>query len=268
MAPPPLRHPTPRQNTSISDSHDRTTHARQREIRFVNAMLVRLNRRITHAGKREMSMAPLDTYKEADFKKLSESVVTSINSVVLYYLTTGRNAWHSTWVLRYQDRCMHYSLESAKASAERLRVQGTVFTIKQLPAICFGSDQGCLVASQINTDNPLQHYSADAVCVETPAHTKKIKGARDNYFELGAPMEGVALSFEFGSRFWRVRPPLRHSVFLVATNEPKSPIEPLGNKTLESMVSFSNGGAYLLGWSRRENSVSSKAVRSLVRQSR
>lgn len=161
---------------------------------------------------------------------------------------------------------MHTTLESAKHSAERLRTQGSVFTIREQPAILFRSKSGWIVVTEINSKRPLSGYSADAVANEVMPDKVKIQGARDNYISAGAPVLGVALSFDPSSRFWRQRPPPKNSVIVVASERSDLVLAPIPRRKLQLLTSYSMGGGYRLGWRERENDIDSKALKAIEKQ--
>ncbi len=209
-------------------------------------------------------MPALQTFTEKDFPDLSKAKVGTVAPCLIYYVTTGRNAWHSTWVQQYSNGCMHTSLQSAKDYAEKRRTQGTVFTIKEQPALQVRTAKGQLFATQINTSRPLAEYSRDALR-EQPAHgSKLIKDSRDNYLSKGASALGAALSFDCASRFWRTAPPRKNSVIVVASGDRTLELEPLRRRKLKAWSSFSNGGGYLLGWRERENDTAGRQIITLA----
>ena len=65
-------------------------------------------------------MTKLLSYDENRFPDLTKTQITGIHSCALYFVTTGRNAWHSTWVQQYTNGCMHSSIASAKQYTEKL----------------------------------------------------------------------------------------------------------------------------------------------------
>jgi hypothetical protein len=209
-------------------------------------------------------MTELLSFKESNFPELAKSEVESISTTLLYYVFTGRNAWHSTWITRYSEGCMHASLELAKKYAEKRRTQGTVFHIKELPSIIARSKNGCLIVTQINSSNPLSNYSPNATSVNTKPGTKKIDGALNNYICKKAPILGLALSFAYDSRFWLAPPAAKNSVITVATNDPLASFSELPDRNLTIKVSFSHGGNYLLGWSDKESLINKSGVRRIL----
>lgn len=159
---------------------------------------------------------------------------------------------------------MHTNIESAKRYAEARRTQGTVFTIKQLPAVHVRTDDAIsIIVTQINTPVPLSQYLREATGSQPRSSKKLIENSSDAYLVKGASALGAALSFECDSRFWRVAPPLRDSVILLASKEPDFEIEQLGSSKLQAWSSYSNGGNYLLGWRIRENDLDCTSVRAL-----
>lgn len=197
--------------------------------------------------KFDPSIEPIDKWKLHDVK-----------ATTIYYCLYGRNAWHSTWVNRYYNNCMHPTLDSAKEFAESLRVQGSVFYIQELPALCIDAGSYSLVATQINTSEPLREYSTYAL-LESPSRSEKIEGYRDNYFTLGAPMNGVALSFDFDSRFWKTQQPKNDSIVLLYSKY-KCTASDFKKIKLKRWKSESVGKYYLLSWSKTENNIRKTSV--------
>lgn len=209
-------------------------------------------------------MTQLSTFEESIFPELAESKVESISATLLYYVFSGRNAWHSTWITRYSVGCMHTSLELAKKFSEKRRTQGTVFNIKELPAVIFHSKNGCLAVTQINSHNPLATYSPNATTQNVGTGMTKIDGALENYICKGAPMLGVALSFSPRSRFWLVQPPPRNSIVAIATNSLSVDFLELPDRELSVRTSFSHGGNYHLGWTEKSSGILKAGVRNIL----
>lgn len=197
-------------------------------------------------------MANLLTFSAEKFPNIAGSSLEEVRMCSLYYLHNGRNAWHSTWVKQYSEGCMHSDERSAKESVERKRTQGSVFYISQLPALLFRSKSGLLAVTEINTLHPFSGYSANAVSKLNAPGTNLIDGALDCYIVTGAPMLGVALSFQQNSRFWSRRPPPRNSVIVVGTEETSTVFSSMEHYGSTTFRSYSNGSAYLLGWSNAQ----------------
>ena len=202
--------------------------------------------------------------------KLCNSSVTSIGCCKLFFLVAGRNAWHSTWINRYTPGSLQASFLGAAATAEKRRVQGTTFVIKELPALKFSSNSGHLLVTEINCRQPLKHYSPDALSNELKQGLEFIDGHQDNYFSVGSPIMGAALSFRPDSRFWRISPPLRNRVLVLGTENKEQDFEQihLSNAlpALWRWPSSSSGSAYKLDWSQiPETTVDPLSVISLSR---
>lgn len=206
--------------------------------------------------------------EQASPQSLESSLVTGISRGLIYYVCTGRNAWHSTWVKKYSPGCMHTTIESAKEYAEKLRARGTVFYISQLPCLVFRCKGSAVIITEINNNNPLSGYSADAITKEVAAGFKKIDGAVDNYLKIGSPIDGAAMSFLPSSRFWKHRPSPKNSIIILAINDGSVSIEKVSSDNLLSYKSFSNGGDYYLGWSLFESQTKRVAVLALQRQAK
>jgi len=189
-------------------------------------------------------MAELFTFNKHSTPTLSVSKVEEITGVVIYYVYTGRNAWHSIWSTKYSAGCMHTNIETAKQYCEKRRNQGTVFNIKQLPALKIKSDNGCAVVTQINTDKPLAGYSVKAT------RDRSYSSELDNCINKDAKIMETTDSFLPDSRFWNQAPPFYNSIITVyATNPDESFTDLEKSVSLIVKTSYSNGKGYLLGWS-------------------
>lgn len=81
-----------------------------------------------------------------------------VKAGAVYFATEGRNAWHSTWVVKYSKNSVHSTLESAKNFCERKRKNGSVFYIKRLPCLVLVGSKGAIIVTEINSDNPLSRH--------------------------------------------------------------------------------------------------------------
>jgi hypothetical protein len=206
--------------------------------------------------------------EQTSLQSLESSPVTGISRGLIYYVCTGRNAWHSTWVKNYSPGCMHTTVESAKEYAENLRTSGTLFYISQLPSLVLRSNGAAVIITEINNNNPLSGYSAGAITKEVVAGFKKIDGALDNYLTIGAPLNGAALSFLPSSRFWNQRPSPKNSIIILSVNDGAVLIEKVNSDKLLSYKSFSSGGNYYLGWSSIDSLIKRSSVLALHRQAK
>ncbi|PHR11555.1 MAG: hypothetical protein COA41_20085 [Sphingopyxis sp.] len=198
-------------------------------------------------------------------KALGFDEIKSIKQGIVYFVSTGRNAWNNTWVARYSKGCMHSTFESAKSYAEKNRTSGTVFYIVELPCIVFRSKNNILLITQINNDSPLSGYSPDAVSFTAERNAKKIKGALENYIKIGAPLVGAGLSFLSTSRFWREKPQSNQAIMLLSHSNRSLPIETKGFNSLKTYSSSSMGSKYYLHWFSRESEIKTSAIISIVK---
>ncbi len=199
-------------------------------------------------------------------RNLANLKIQEMHPIKIYYCLYGRNSWHSTWTQKYYKDCMHSDLESAKSFAELKRVQGSVFYIKELPALLFISGDTSIIVTQINELCPLRQYSAYALKENLDKETKKIESFKDNYLTFNSPMNGVVLSFKFNSRFWKTSPPESNSIMVLYTTNKFEPIQ-LKTTKLKAWKSFSVGSDYKLLWTPVDNKVSQSSVLRLFKQS-
>lgn len=188
-----------------------------------------------------------------------------VKAVKIYYCLYGRNAWHSTWIQKYFPNCMQITFDAAKQYAESLRIQGSVFSILEMPALQIDSGSVKFLATQINTITPLRGYSPNALR-DIPTWKNKIDNLRENYLKFGAPIEGSMLSFDYDSRFWRTRQPPKNSVILLYFDS-NIELEALKTTKLKSWRSNSVGEHYYLNWHEVDNAVRQSAVMRIAKQS-
>jgi len=167
-------------------------------------------------------------------------MVREVKVVRLYYVTTGRNAWWSTWITRYSPGCMHSTLDSAKSFCESCRVQGTVFYIDELPSLAFLAPERSLLISEINTDKFLGRLNLALL--------------RDITTVL--PVSTMTLHqmihvFRPESPLWPSSYPREDSAILSFCPQPDTLREVTPTEELSSWASSSSGPNYYLDWSNR-----------------
>lgn len=84
-----------------------------------------------------------------------------VRAVVTMFLSSGRNAWHSTWVRTYRPGDFSRDGRQVKAKVEARKERGTVFYLKVLPAIQLEFGQRKFIMAQINTDQPFRHIKLE-----------------------------------------------------------------------------------------------------------
>jgi hypothetical protein len=200
-------------------------------------------------------------YRTVDPKPENDRI-SGIEPIRIFYCHHGRNAWHSTWVKKYVHFCMSLTFDKAKARAEELRKQGSVFYIRELPALLLRGQEYWLAVTQINCDTPLQGY-CPRLGEGNPSADRLARR-----LTFGVSFEDAAASFKSGSPYWQVAPPRDNSVVVVFyPSDPRlapNPL-PLGGAKLKAWKSCSSGPDYQLGWNEDKNPLSTRAIAELGR---
>jgi hypothetical protein len=136
----------------------------------------------------------------------------------VYYLGYERNAWHSTWINRYQSDRISFNQSCLKHLAEGKRTRGSVFKIAPLPMLVFTAGKDRYGMSPINERSP---YEYDVLIKRIETCQKE-----DRFAQLPKSDENWLLLFKFSKGF--SVPPFK--------------------KQLESLNSFPQGAGYNLGW--------------------
>lgn len=198
----------------------------------------------------------------------SDTSVVSIQAVRGYRVFRGRNAWNFTWSLGGPSYTLYSIRQEAMACAEGWRSQGSVFYIADWPAVEFRTVSETLLVTQLDTDDPLAEY---AVRSDPPPGKDLQQLALNNYVRIGAPLDGVELSFNPDSRFWR-HPPSRSG--LVSRRKPNSECQydPILGNALQLHKSHPIGRSPALNWFLTEKrdegpSVQPTAILRLVSES-
>jgi len=167
-------------------------------------------------------------------------MVRAVKVVKLYYVTTGRNAWWSTWITRYSPGCMHSTLESAKAFCEQRRVQGTVFYVDELPSLALIAPQRALVVSEINTEKFFGRLSA-----------RRLTHLTTVFPVSTMTLHQMTYVFRPKSPLWPDNYPRKDSAILSYCSDPDTLLEVKREDRLSSWASSSTGPNYFLHWSTR-----------------
>jgi hypothetical protein len=135
-------------------------------------------------------------------------------------------------------------LASAKHVAERWRAQGSVFTIREQPALILSSSAGAFIVTEINTEQPLGNLArrrgAESVVVEIQD--------RLAHKELASTVEQIASLLKASARYsWSPLCPPK-SLILVGTDSVDVEFARLRSRNLKSWRSSSDGPQYFLGW--------------------
>ncbi|MCX7197672.1 MAG: hypothetical protein NTW37_06700 [Proteobacteria bacterium] len=167
-------------------------------------------------------------------------LVREVKPVKLHYVTSGRNAWWSTWITRYSPGCMHSTMDSAKQFCESQRVQGTVFYIDELPSIAFIADNRALVVSEINTDSFLKRIDVELLTTITTVFPVSTMTLRQMMYV-----------FRPYSPLWPKDYPRLNSAIVSFSSAGDTMVELHTEEELFSYASSSVGPSYYLNWSTR-----------------
>lgn len=177
-------------------------------------------------------MKPLDW--ETD-QKFLDSELKSLKCVTLYLLSTGRNAWHSTWSTRYQKSAALFStFEAARNTAETARNRGTTFKITQYPGLAFFSLEGVVALVEFHSN---------------PTFGKLKQEFIYEYLSIGTPIrDAIAPFVKVDKQFWNPPFPSQDS-FVNLKSDLAENLEPnLQPSYLKSWNSVASGSNYYLGW--------------------
>jgi hypothetical protein len=180
-------------------------------------------------------MEPIDLAKDDEFLNAK---LKNLKGVSLYLLSTGRNAWHSTWSERYRgDAALFSSFDSAKAEAEKSRARGTTFEIEQYPGLAFYSIKGVVALVEFYSKQ-----SFDKLKLEEIGDRLKVDTTiRDAI----APFTAAT------SEFWKEPFPSENS-YVVAKSDLAEDLEPLLVPSyLKKWGSVASGSNYYLGWNEK-----------------
>lgn len=192
-------------------------------------------------------------------KKVS-SLINSVEKITIYYYIYGRNAWHSTWIQRYTPMCMHTTFESAKNQAENDRKNGSVFTIRQLPALLIKSDAFDFIVTQINESNPLAEYQL------VPENVLSLNPIGNQRLQKKSCIFSFIDSLGCNSKNWLHKQAKENSLIILKGFSSVQFEELVENTRLMEWKSKSYGKGFYLGWNEAESSIRPDKICSLFRE--
>ncbi len=110
----------------------------------------------------EEGLVPLEKLRGQEALVLE--VATSAYLGRVYRVIDGRNAWWNTWVRRWYQDEIYASLNAARHAVEGMRVQGSTWTIEEVPVCVFLGSQHALVVGEIHSREPLTKHGYSPVC--------------------------------------------------------------------------------------------------------
>jgi len=164
-----------------------------------------------------------------------DSKLKDLKLVTLYLLSTGRNAWHSTWSEKYRpDSALFSSFDAAKAAAEDSRNRGTAFEIEQFQGIAFFSSEGVVALAEFQSKQPFKKLKI-----------KKLEG----FLRINTPIrDAIAPFIGATSEFWETPFPSESSFVGFRSNLLEEFEEIVEYPYLRKWGSVSSGSNYYLGW--------------------
>jgi hypothetical protein len=191
--------------------------------------------------------------KALSYAETHEEPVRMIEACVVYHLWRWRNSWNGSESLNYrasdhmasdaEEQALAATLASAKKQAEAWRAPGSVFHIREMPALVAQAGSTRMVFAEVNESEPFDDWAPDRTL-------------------LGAPLRVLGLElWQYGLGGWevggRIRATLedqemaeRLTVDRVFRDWKSSPVGARGNQ---------------LGWSGKVARTSADAVRGIER---
>jgi hypothetical protein len=208
-------------------------------------------------------MSVFSIFDQKTHKALGASLIERVFETKIYYVTRGRNAWHSTWVTHYFQGCMHDNIDSAKQQAESMRGPGSVFRIRHQPALSLWTAKGQVLITQINCEVPLSRWS-ERNRSQNSEYTLNHKYCRlEQHLLKPQCVNTVVDALGDPAVFSGPLPVFSKNIFVLATQDPNSPIEDR-RRRLKQWNSSSMGGDFYLNWSEQAATESGKAIRRVA----
>jgi len=105
-----------------------------------------------------------DSLKQASSASLQDAPIYGARLTRLAFLTYGRNAWHSTWITRYYTAgSVALGVGTLQSKAERLRTQGSVFKIDEMPALALQTETATLFLVEVNRGHQMERLEDQLV---------------------------------------------------------------------------------------------------------
>lgn len=99
----------------------------------------------------------LSSLTQSFTKTLADVPISGARLTRLAFLAYGRNAWHSTWITRYYNAgSVALTVGALQAKAEKLRTQGSVFRIEEMPALALQTEAATLFLVEVNRGQHLK----------------------------------------------------------------------------------------------------------------
>ena len=93
--------------------------------------------------------------------QIKNEAIESVHVGKIFHWWDGRNAWHSTWVQRYNNLdAFCATKETALSRIDASRVQGSVFYLQEFPVLIFMGKAACLLIGDMSDTSPLSKFKS------------------------------------------------------------------------------------------------------------
>lgn len=208
-------------------------------------------------------MASLSLFDGVASKAILSSGIGQVFETKVFYIYRGRNAWHATWATHYSDACMHDSWASAKERAEDLRERGSVFTIREKPALAFKSEKGILAITEINARVPLAAWITNYRSEKSNFSLNQNHCRLETLIASRCTLGGIVSALGDRSIFPPHLPSRNRNIFTLWTPDRDALIENRRRRT-KQWRSSSAGADFYLDWIDEPGKESGRAVRRVA----
>lgn len=143
---------------------------------------VRIRRRILGEMKRRRAIVS------------ATNTLQDVTPILLYHVSWGRNAWHSTWLSRYRIGTLAPSREDAKAFIVDNLKQGTAYCVTVMPGWFLRFGIGSYLVVEINTNKPFARLNCGS------------------FLPLGILKDDAMALLDPASEMWTGSPPSHDSI--------------------------------------------------------
>lgn len=178
--------------------------------------------------------------------------VLEVGAAQVAVLCWGRNAWHTTWISRYNGNAVIYpTVEAAKRAAEPRRRQGTVFYIREVPGIILRCEGGSALLVDLDREQPFLKWA--------PLGMEPLGPVR-----AGWPLLLLLNRFNNRRGHWAGVVPSEHRLLVGSVDEALELPPMPRSKPLRVLVSTPQGAGWPLAWTATTGSIKRKGVNTAV----
>lgn len=138
-----------------------------------------------------------------------DAVILQAESAHVAVLTRRRNGWHSTTVARYDsDDALFTTVAAAQRAAQPLRKQGTVFHVREVPALVLKSVAKALVLVDFHSTNSFMQYRPFVSTADQEIYGLRVAQP----YGVGMTMQDVLHNFSDRANHWEYPRPTSDSL--------------------------------------------------------